>query len=154
MFLTTKNLQLTTSPLLPRPPRITARLSQLVFEVIQPLPQLIEFLPLGVDFRRLLVDIGAVKLLPQSFLRVRVIFQLRLFQLASQNIEFLLDLRNLVALGLKPLSPGRLAIRIFGLGRVPGLSVVPGLSAVSSLGSVSRRLHCRRGRRSTGNDWG
>src|SRR5260370_41766472 len=111
MFLTIKNLQLTTSPVLPRPPRITARLSQLVFEVIQPLPQLIEFLPLGVDFRRLLVDIGAVKLLPQSFLRVRVIFQLRLFQFASQNIEVLLDLRNLTALCLKRLSPRRRPMR-------------------------------------------
>src|SRR6266851_6588960 len=131
MFLTIKNLQLTTSPVLPRPPRITARLSQLVFEVIQPLPQLIEFLPLGVDFRRLLVDIGAVKLLPQSFLRVRVIFQLRLFQLASQNIEFLLGLRNLVALGLKPLSPGLLAIRVFGLGCVPSLGGVSSLRGAS-----------------------
>src|SRR5260370_7754388 len=124
MFLTIKNLQLPASSLLPRPPRITARFSQLVFEVTQPLPQLIEFLPLGVDFRRLLVDIRAVKLLPQSFLRVRVVFQLRLFQLASQNIELLLDLRNLVALALKPLSPRPLPIPIFRLCPVPTLCPV------------------------------
>src|ERR1700694_3398836 len=138
IFLTTKNLQLTTSFLLPRPPRITARLSQLVFQVIQSLPQLIELSLLSVDFRRLFVDIAAVILLPQSFLRVRVVFQLGLFQLASQNVEFLLGLRNLVALGLKPLSPGRLAIRIFGLG------------GVSALGGVSRYLRSLRGLRSTG----
>src|ERR1700694_1249612 len=138
IFLTTKNLQLTTSFLLPRPPRITARLSQLVFHIIQSLPQLIELPLLSVDFRRLFVDIAAVILLLQSFLRIRVVFQLGFFQLPSQNIEFLLGLCNFVALGLKPLSPSRLAIGIFSLG------------GVSALGGIARYLRRLRGLRSTG----
>src|SRR2546425_4172943 len=42
---------------LPSPPGIYARFPQFVFEVIQSLPQLIQFLLLGVDFRSLVVDL-------------------------------------------------------------------------------------------------
>src|SRR6266436_1040654 len=141
---------------LPRPPRITARLSQLLFHIIQPLLQLSHFLLLSVNFCINGVDVGTRILLLHGLLRVRVILHLGLFQLASQNLEFLLGLCNLVALDLKPPPPRRLAIWILGLGRFSGFGGVPGfrtvsrLRAVTGLGGASRRLHCRRGRRAAG----
>src|SRR4029077_4882673 len=132
--------------LLPRPPRITARFSQLVFQVIQPLTQLIYFLPLGVNFCINGVDIGARVLLFQRFLRVRVIFHLGLFQFASQKIKLLLGLCNLVALGLKLLSPRRLPIWIFGRGGFSGFGGgVASFDGCRGLRGVSRRWRCRRG---------
>src|SRR6266481_942890 len=71
--LTTANLG---SSLLPRPPRVTARFSQLVFEGLQPLAELLQFLLLRIDFRILLVDISTGILLRHSLLRVRIVFDL------------------------------------------------------------------------------
>src|SRR5882762_11357734 len=98
--------------LLARPPGIAVRLPQLVFEGIQPLPQVGNFLLLGVDFRRLVVDVSPGVLLGHGFLWVRIVLQLRFFQFALQNVEFLLGLRNLIVLLLKPLSPGRFAVLV------------------------------------------
>src|SRR6267154_2530276 len=91
---------------LPSPPGIAARLPQVVFEVTQRLPQLVQLLFLSVDFRLLLLDIAARVLLRHRLLRVRVVFYLGLFQLAPQNIEFFFRLFS----GLGGLS---------GLGRAP-----------------------------------
>src|SRR6267154_308831 len=66
---------------LPSPPGIAARLPQVVFEVTQRLPQLVQLLFLSVDFRLLLLDIAARVLLRHRLLRVRVVFYLGLFQL-------------------------------------------------------------------------
>jgi len=57
-----------------------------------------------------------------GFLWVRIVLQLRFFQFALQNVEFLLGFRNLIVLLLKPLSPGRFAVWVlFGGFVLPAL---------------------------------
>src|SRR6266851_5997505 len=128
-----KSQKLTTRSILPSPPRITARLPQLVFHVTQSLPQLVQLVFLSIDLCLLLLDIAARVLLRHRLLRVRIVFYLGLFQLAPQNIKFFLGLGNLIVCILKPSPPGLLTIRIF-------FGLFSGLGGFSGLGRAPRHL--------------
>src|SRR5579872_1558246 len=129
------------------PAGIAARLPQLVFHIRELLLQVRDFLLFLVDLGVLVVDVLARELLIERLLRVVVILHLRLFGFALQNIEFFFCCRNLIALLLEALLPGRLRVVRFASRAATCGSRGTLPAAGSSLRATSPRCRSRFTRR-------